>query len=657
MVVVRSLSPSRHALWPRCKRPGAHGWAATVLAALLCCAGAGQAKGRSAGSPKGQALWAPPAPDDVRIDGVAKEWTNTWRATDYTLSGSRSGPSDADARVVLATDKDNIYVGAEVRDDRVVPDADHLELLIGFSGGSLRSVKLYPGVAGKSRARAIAGGGAVRGAKVVEAPAADGYSLEAQIPWSTFPDAKTARVGMRGAVLLHDADQGKQAHVVLATAGARDWAGLPAIMIDPEIGLATGLLTQQRIRTEPAFNLIGNVFGDAMKERVLIYGRYLVVLGPSYRSGAEYFFREIGVDASTGGLPRCDLQDLTGDGLADLVLRKSFSQGGYTVELLEVLSYATGGDSPERIFAHEVSWRTPQGTIAGTAKITGNRIVLESGGANGASAKAFRPPFKTDAEPMLFPWGPVSSRTFQLREGRATKVTETASGGGATQPAQPSTAPAHAGSGGGDEVPANMEQRLAKVYEQYQRERGVSGAPRFKVTANLVGDAAAERAVVHDRDLVVFGPGFRDGAGYAVVTLAPFATSRDIASLRAQDVTGTGKSSLLVEGSMRAQAPADAGGGEVVRRVLLVYALDKSSLRRVFAAELERSIGSNKVVGGIELGRGQIVLRPGKAVGFTEQTYPFAQDVGSAGGFEPLLLPWSGAKPVRYTYDGERFAP
>jgi hypothetical protein len=177
------------------------------------------------------------------------------------------------------------------------------------------------------------------------------------------------------------------------------------------------------------------------------------------------------------------------------------------------------------------------------------------------------------------------------------------------------------------------------------------------VSANLTGDGGREQALLHDRDLVVFGPGVRDGGAYLVVTLTPFAASADVTSLKAQDLTGDGIAELLVEGLMRGEAPADAGGGEVTRKVLLVYAVGDGSIRRVFAAELERTMGKNKIVGAIELGRGEVVLRPGRAVGFTEQTYPFAQEVGSGGGIEPLLLPWSGARPVRYRWDGERFQP
>ena len=38
-----------------------------------------------------------------------------------------------------------------------------------------------------------------------------------------------------------------------------------------------------------------------MKERVLVFERYLVVLGSSFRKGSEYYYsRFLGVDAASG---------------------------------------------------------------------------------------------------------------------------------------------------------------------------------------------------------------------------------------------------------------------------------------------------------------------------------------------------------------------
>jgi hypothetical protein len=50
-----------------------------------------------------------------------------------------------------------------------------------------------------------------------------------------------------------------------------------------------------------------------------------------------------------------------------------------------------------------------------------------------------------------------------------------------------------------------------------------------------------------------------------------------------------------------------------------------------------------------------IELRAGRAVGWTEKSYPFPQDTTAAGGLEPLLLPWSDLKKRRYRFDGSSY--
>ena len=88
--------------------------------------------------------------------------------------------------------------------------------------------------------------------------------------------------------------------------------------------------------------------------------------------------------------------------------------------------------------------------------------------------------------------------------------------------------------------------------------------------------------------------------------------------------------------------------------------LEGEGIQRVFAAEVGRSIGDKKIVGELKFVRADdkvgIELAPGRAVEWTEQTYPFNQDKGPVGGFEPLLLPWGGAQPARYVWNGSTFA-
>ena len=49
-------------------------------------------------------------------------------------------------------------------------------------------------------------GAKVSGAKLVEAPRTGGFTFEAVVPWSAFPQAKRTRVGLTGAAGCAQAD-------------------------------------------------------------------------------------------------------------------------------------------------------------------------------------------------------------------------------------------------------------------------------------------------------------------------------------------------------------------------------------------------------------------------------------------------------------------
>jgi hypothetical protein len=78
-------------------------------------------------------------------------------------------------------------------------------------------------------------------------------------------------------------------------------------------------------------------------------------------------------------------------------------------------------------------------------------------------------------------------------------------------------------------------------------------------------------------------------------------------------------------------------------------------MMRLFGAETGRSVGKNQVLGAVSFSSGggpaRIELRPSRAIGWTEDSYPFPPDTTAAGGLEPLLLPWSSEKRS-YRYDG-----
>jgi hypothetical protein len=259
------------------------------------------------------------------------------------------------------------------------------------------------------------------------------------------------------------------------------------------------------------------------------------------------------------------------------------------------------------------------------------------------------------------PWESVASRTFKWQgsafvkaseEKQTPKTKEAAtkasharrSDDGPAQPAPPR--------------PPSADELLDRVYALYKKDRGSGGRARFDFVTDAAGDSAPERVVIHDKDIVVFGKGFRAGTSYTFITVG-VSDPKDILDATARDLTGDGKAEIIVRAVMRAKASKELGGDTIDRHALLVYGVKDDKLVRVFAAETGRSLGKNQVIGSVAFepaGKGvRIELRPGRAVGWTESTYPFPQDTSAAGGLEPLLLPWTSAKRS-YRFNGSAYA-
>ena len=154
----------------------------------------------------------------------------------------------------------------------------------------------------------------------------------------------------------------------------------------------------------------------------------------------------------------------------------------------------------------------------------------------------------------------------------------------------------------------------------------------------------------------MFGSGFKGGRGFAAVELASFEKAGDVKKVSTRDVTGDGKDEIVVRGLIRSPMPDDLGGGDMRREVVMIYKLAGGQFDRVFAAELARHIGSKRVEAKMAfVGKKAIQLKPGRAVGYDEGTYPWRQKMAPEGDFEPLLLPWGGVEKVKLTYDGRRF--
>ena len=255
--------------------------------------------------------------EKVRIDGDLREWPNKMTELGDTLSGRGGG--DPRAAVTVGYDESSLYVVLKIFDKRIVrsaaagPNEDHATLLLSFPHGrdfDSYEVELFPGSPGKVAGVVKLKGATVSGAKIVEAPSEGGLHVEAQIPWSAFPDAAKVRVGLRAAVTYTDADSPNAISGIIGTAQGRAGKALPPLLLESEEGLETQLLRPKNL-SNPSREAYGNVSGDGMYERVAVFGDSLAIVGPHYRGGKEFYFADLGVrDASM--VTRLELVDFDG---------------------------------------------------------------------------------------------------------------------------------------------------------------------------------------------------------------------------------------------------------------------------------------------------------------------------------------------------------
>jgi Ca2+-transporting ATPase len=618
-------------------------------------------------------------PGEIKLDGVPREWPSAMTQLGKIVSG-KPGP-ELGMRGAIVYDETNLYVGAEFKDDRLARTSacgeaeDHASLILAFpkGGGSfgVHEIDLFPGDPGKTAGCVKRkGGGSVAGARIVEAPRGipGAYSFEAQIPWSAFAEAARTRVGMRAALRYYDGDT-RTVKAILGTSTDVPPSDLPRFPIEAEQSLEDGLLKEKGITLPPTHDRFADVAGDGMVERILVYDRYLAILGPHFREGKEYYFADLGVDAGAGQLPLFEVRDVNGDGKADIVTRKRVGNAGEWREILFITAMGPG-DVPFVLFQHELGIHGPGGTVTGEVRFgtSGRRptIEIQTGSANGYTASNYREPTETSMDPLLLPWGPIKAQIYEWNGKTFAKVRE-------DKQAPGSVASSRSPSAGESSPraslppaarPPSADEMQEQVYALYKHDRHLGGRerPRFDLAVDLAEDARNERVLLHGRDLVVFGKGFKGGAGYAFLTLEPFAEAADISDVGARDITDDGKAEIFVRGVIRSLAPKELGlkkGTFVEREVMLVYSVTAQGIARVFGVETGRGFSGNRVEGTLAFLPGahglDIETRSGRAFGFTERTYPFNQDRGKVGGIEPLLLPWGAAPPARYHWDGTAF--
>jgi hypothetical protein len=593
----------------------------------------------------------------VKLDGLLLEWPALARAN-VAIKGSERVAMN----VALQYDDARLYVGAEITDASFRAGRDHVLLVLAIpepGGYAAYEIGLYAGSAGESEGSIrLANRGSIPGAKIVEAPVADGYTLEGSIPLASLPELRVSRVGIHGVARYVHSDT----VVATGTGDAQHPTAMPWLPSESELSMVEQLLEPKGLATTtPTVDRVADLTGDGIRERVAVFGPYLTICGSSFLAGTGFFFRDLG-----GEIVSLDLRDVSGRGRPDVVVRRRARVGDSEREYLEVLSALGENEEPRVTFAHEIAVRHSDRRIDNSVRLGHGEIEVAVEPATQWDALSYREPIASDVAPILFPWGPVRSQTWRWDGSQFSKSKEAAQ-----QEAMAVVGPAHAG---GRDDASSIRHPLepptpkvtrggdlsARVLEAYRRDRGVdpNAEPKVDLKVQLTGDRRPERLILLGRDLVVFGPGFQDGNGYAYATLSQFASEGDIKDASARDLTGDGDADIVVRGERHPSAEKP----DVVSELMFVYTIRDDSIVRVFGIETARSEGENRVQGLVQFiptpgGKSfDLLAAPGRAAGWNEKTYPWAQQPPGSGDVEPLLLPWGGVASARYVWNGAHFA-
>ena len=352
----------------------------------------------------------------VKLDGVLDEWPASAKATTVVKGATRAG-----LKIGLQYDAAKLYIGADVTDASFQPGKDHVALVLAVPspGGTYTTydLGLFAGKPGETEGTVRYGTrGNVAGAKIVEAPEASGYSFEAVVPWTSLPELRSTRVGVHGLAEYVDGDG------VVATGPGdaqhpRDMAWIPS---EPELGLIEQLLQPKGLtRRAPDVELVADLTGDGMRERVAVWESYLTICGTSYLGGTGFFFRDL-----QGQLVKLEARDVTGRGKADVLIRRKQTVGDAEREYLEVLSAANATEEPRVTFAHEIAVRQSERHIDNAVRLARGEIEVTVEPTTTWDALSYREPIASDVEAILLPWGGVKSQVYRFDGTRFTKSKE-----------------------------------------------------------------------------------------------------------------------------------------------------------------------------------------------------------------------------------------
>src|SRR5690606_19721331 len=138
--------------------------------------------------------------------------------------------------------------------------------------------------------------------------------------------------GIRARLVYNDRSKGKSARFATSKASGTQ---MPIMTLEAEYALFRSVVEPKGINPVPVKEVVGNITGDSMLERVAVYDRFLAVTGFNYRGGEEFYFKDLELERPTA-LKRLELRELTGDGRAEIVLVRSSGSPSSGRDYLEV---------------------------------------------------------------------------------------------------------------------------------------------------------------------------------------------------------------------------------------------------------------------------------------------------------------------------------
>lgn len=165
----------------------------------------------------------------------------------------------------------------------------------------------------------------------------------------------------------------------------------------------------------------------------------------------------------------------------------------------------------------------------------------------------------------------------------------------------------------------------------------------WDVTADFVGDGTNERAIVVGRQLYFLGPTYKSGKQWLNVDFG-----QDVVALDAKDVTGDGKSELVV--TLRTKASASTRDALFVDQ--FVGTKGAETPKTIFSHETMVDGGGGKVLRDVvSLSSKTIEVTYAAAKGWSAKDYdqPISTDV------DPILFPWGTVKSATWVFKGGAF--